>query len=172
MNNEELLKEFDKRQKELRDEFIAKLEDDKKEFELTYPRDDDDIYFISNVDAEICFARFHSSNETDRCAFEHGLYFKTKEEAGQHLKERKLLFKLRQWAEMKNDGWKPDWSNHDCSKYTIYHNGETDLLRVDAWGVMNQIMILPVFKTAEIAEECIDLFGDEIIEILIQNSQI
>lgn len=38
MNNEELLKEFDRRQKELRDEFIAKLEDDKKEFELTYPQ--------------------------------------------------------------------------------------------------------------------------------------
>ena len=172
MNNEELLKEFDRRQKELRDEFIAKLEDDKNKFELTYPRDDDDIYFISNVDAEICFARFHSSNETDRCAFEHGLYFETQEEAGQRLKECKLLLKIRQWAEMKNEGWKPDWSDQDCSKYAIYYNGAIDLLKVEDWAIINHISIFPVFKSRKIAYECIDLFGDEIKEVLIRNAQI
>ena len=170
MNNEELLKEFDKRQRELRDEFIARLEDDKKEFKLTYPRDDGDIYFISNVDAEICFARFYSSNETDRCAFEHGLYFKTKEEAGQRLKERKLLLKLRQWAKMKNGNWKPDWENDEYKFYLWYDSQYNDLDAGDT-RFSNRFNRLPYFKSREIAEECIDLFGDEIKEVFIQNSQ-
>lgn len=170
MNKEQLLKEFDKRQKELRDEFIAKLEDDKKEFELTYPRDDSDIYFISNVDAEICFARFYSSNETDRCAFEHGLYFKTKEEAGQRLKERKLLFKLHQWTEMKNEGWKPDWRD-DEDKFYLWHDSQYNELGAGDTRFSNRFNRLPYFKSREIAEECIDLFGDEIKEVFMQNSQ-
>lgn len=172
MNKEQLLKEFDKRQKELRDEFIAKLKNDKKEFELTYPRDDSDIYFISNVDAEICFARFYSSNETDRCAFEHGLYFKTKEEAGQRLKERKLLLKLRQWARMKNGKWALDWTNRGNHKFTIYYDGLYDVLSTYPTDVVNNLSILPAFKTRKIAEECIELFGDEIKEVFIRNSQI
>lgn len=172
MNNEELLKEFDRRQKELRDEFIAKLEDDKKEFELTYPRDDDDIYFISNVDAEICFASFHSSNETDRCAFEHGLYFKTEEEAGQRLKECKLLFKLRQWAKMKNEGWKPDWNNLSQRKFFVKYSSFSNALQSTSSSDYCSLSKLPCFKTEEIAEECIELFGDEIKEVLIRNAQI
>ena len=172
MNNEELLKEFDRRQKELRDEFIAKLEDDKKEFELTYPRDDDDIYFISNVDAEICFARFHSSNETDRCAFEHGLYFKTEEEAGQRLKECKLLFKLRQWAKMKNEGWKPDWNHLSQRKFFVKYSSFSNALQSTSSSDYCSLSKLPCFKTEEIAEECIELFGDEIKEVLIRNAQI
>lgn len=37
MNKEELINQFDEKLQQLRDEFIAKLEDDKKEFKLTYP---------------------------------------------------------------------------------------------------------------------------------------
>lgn len=46
MNIEELLKEYDEKAKALRDEFISKLEDDKKEFELTYPENGETVYFI------------------------------------------------------------------------------------------------------------------------------
>lgn len=168
MNNEELLKEFDRRQKELQDEFIAKLEDDKKEFELTYPRDDDDIYFISNVDAEICFARFHSSNETDRCAFEHGLYFKTEEEAEQHLKESELLFRIKKWAEIHNEGWKPDLTNHRQEKWSIVYN-----IRVDGFIPHNMRVFsylthdLPYFKSRKVAQDFIKEFGKEIHEVLL-----
>lgn len=167
MNNEELLKEFDRRQKELRDEFIAKLEDDKKKFELTYPRDDDDIYFISNVDAEICFARFHSSNETDRCAFEHGLYFKTQEEAEKFLKERRLMFKISKWAEMKNEGWKPDWNNMDELRYTLFYSDETNELLMACSRTNRDFSILPAFKSSKIARECIKEFEEEIREVLL-----
>ena len=39
MNKEELIKEYDEKAKVLRDEFISKLEDDKKKFVMELPED-------------------------------------------------------------------------------------------------------------------------------------
>ena len=165
MNIEELLKEYDEKAKVLRDEFISKLEDDKKEFELTYPEHEETLYYISNASANICDIYFFDNDNFSKNVFEHGLYFKTHEEAEQHLKERKLLFKLHQWAKEKNDGWEPDWSNYD-NKYVIYYNAKTGFLGINTYNWSNHISVLPTFKTRKIAQECIELFGDEIKEVL------
>lgn len=108
MNKEELIKQFDEKLQQLRDEFISKLEDDKKEFKLTYPKDDETLYYISGVTTEITETYFWNGSSADRLMFETGSYFKTKEEAERYLRERKLLFKLHQWAKIKNEGWEPD----------------------------------------------------------------
>lgn len=166
MNKEELIKEFDERQKALRDEFISKLEDDKKEFELTYPEHEETLYYISNASANICDIYFSDNDNFSKNVFEHGLYFNTELEAEQHLKERKLLFKLHQWAKFKNDGWVPDWEEDEGKKWYVYYNHVEKSLNV-TWGYNSTNFIkLPYFKTEEIAQECIDLFGDEIKEVL------
>lgn len=105
MNKEELIKEYDEKAKALRDEFISKLEDDKKEFELTYPEHEKVVYL---TDWEVTSVIYDAADKEDKHIFEHGLYFNTELEAEQHLKERKLLFKLHQWAKLKNDGWELD----------------------------------------------------------------
>nr|DAX33226.1 MAG TPA: hypothetical protein [Caudoviricetes sp.] len=167
MNKEELLKEFNEKVEQLRDEFISKLEDDKKEFELTYPEHEETLYYISNASANICDIYFFDNDNLSKTVFEHGLYFKTKEEAKQHLKERKLLFKLHQWAKEKNDGWEPDWSNDDEEKYyiTYFEDESIELSWEITWGMIN-FSKLPYFKTHELVRECIDIFGDEIKEVL------
>lgn len=166
MNKEELIKEYDEKAKVLRDEFISKLEDDKKKFQLTYPEHEETLYYISNATANICDVYFFDNDNYSKNAFEHGLYFKTREEAEQHLKECKLLFKLQQWAERKNDGWVPDWSDYSNNKFLIYYDGEDGLLRISAGSISNTLSSLPTLKTRGIAQECIDLFGDEIKEVL------
>ena len=166
MNKEELIKEYDEKAKALRDEFISKLEDDKKEFKLTYPKHEETLYYISNASANICDIYFFDNDNFSKNVFEHGLYFKTKEEAEQHLKERKLLFKLHQWAKLKNEGWEPDWSDYSNNKFLIYYDGEDGVLRISAGSISNTLSNLPTFKTRKIAQECIDLFGDEIKEVL------
>ena len=166
MNKEELLKEFNEKVEQLRDEFISKLEDDKKEFELTYPEHEETLYYISNANANICDIYFFDNDNLSKTVFEHGLYFKTKEEAKQHLKERKLLFKLHQWAKEKNDGWEPDWEEDEGKKWYVYYNHVKESLKV-TWGYNSTNFIkLPYFKTREITQECIDIFGDEIKEVL------
>lgn len=169
MNKEELLKEYDEKAKVLRDEFISKLEDDKKEFELTYPRDKEMIYL---ADSEVTCVLYDATDTIDRDMFEHGLYFNTEQEAEQHLKERKLLFKLKQWAKMKNDGWEVNWKdfNQDKVYITCFRNlMNQNKLVSEISCATNRFSKLPYFKSKEIAQECIELFGDEIKEVLVND---
>lgn len=166
MNKEELTKQFDEKLQQLRDEFISKLEDDKKEFKLSYPRNDHWVFCVDSDTGEIIEVYYTANNITDRFLFEHCYYFETREEAEQHLKERKLLFKLHQWAEIKNGNWAPDWSEWKDGKYTIYYDGEDDELQTSCWSINNHISILPSFRTREIAQACIEEFGEEIKEVL------
>lgn len=169
MNRQELIKEFDKKLQALRDEFIDSL-GAKSEFEIEYPKDGDRIYFISNADGFVQTTPFNY--EHDHLMFRRGLYFRTESEAEQCIKENVLLVKIRQWARMKNGKWAPDWTNRGNYKFTIYYDGVYDVLSTYPTSADNNLSILPVFKTRKIAEECIDLFGDEIKEVLIRNSQI
>lgn len=161
-DKEELLKEIDRRLKVLRNEFISKLEDDKKEFELTYPEDEEVVYL---ADCEVTSVLYDAVDKADKRIFEHGLYFNTEQEAEQSLKERKLLFKLHQYAKEKNEGWEPDWSNYD-TKYVVYYNAKTGFLGINAYNWSNHISLLPTFKTRKIAQACINEFGKEIKEVL------
>lgn len=165
MNKHELLKQYDEKAKALRDEFISKLEDDKKEFEVKLPNIYDALYYFDFVDNEVYITGF-SLSEKNKTRFLYGYYFKTREEVEQYMKERKLLFKLHQWAKEKNDGWKPDWNNDDEEKYfiTYFEDESIELSWEITWGMIN-FTKLPYFKTSEIVQECIKLFGDEIKEV-------
>lgn len=165
MNKEELIKEFDERQKALRDELIAKLEDDKKEFELSYPKNEEMLYYFEVFEGEIYDIYYSDNSKVDKYIFEHGLYFNSKEEAEQYIKERKLLFKLQQWAKIKNGDWEPDWSDIE-NKYIIVYLNNRKHFAVESMWTVDRFYILPYFKTEEIAQECIELFGDEIKEVL------
>ena len=118
MNKDELLKEFNDKVEDLRQELLAKIEKEEKKL------------------------------------------------AEQHLKEQRLLFKIKKWAEIHNEGWKPDWSDYSNNKYLIYYDEEDGLLRISAGRISNTLSSLPILKTREIAQECIDIFGDEIKEVL------
>lgn len=168
MNKEELLKEYDEKAKALRDEFISKLEDDKKKFEVKLPNQYDIFYFFDLVDNAI-YTKGFDSPKKDITRFLYGYYFNTREELEQHLKERKLLFKLHQWAKLKNEGWEPDIDNGQQKKVYIkyFKNaiGVSELVYERTWS-MDSFSKLPFFKSEKIALECIELFGDEILEVL------
>ena len=166
MNKEELIKQYDEKAKALRDEFISKLEDDKKEFELTYPEDGETVYYISCADGSIYDRDYCVDNWDDKYMFEHGLLFKTREEAEQHLKESKLIFKLKQYAKEKNEGWEPDWSDGGENKYYIFYGQSGNEFEVSSVVISDNFKKLPYFKSREIAQACIDEFGEEIKEVL------
>ena len=166
MNKEELIKEYDEKAKALRDEFISKLEDDKKKFELTYPKNNEILYCISNANTNAYDVYFDITDPGDIKVFEHGLYFKTREEAEQYLKECKLLFKLHQWAKEKNDEWVPGWDISKCNYYLLY-DSEDKKLTTTYGSRYKEFSKLPCFKSVKLAQECIDLFGDEIKEVLV-----
>lgn len=165
MNKEELLKQYDEKAKVLRDEFIAKLEDDKKEFEVELPNKYDTLYFIDDISSEVYMTGF-STSKNEIARYLRGYFFETKEEAEQYLKECKLLFKIHQYAKEKNEGWVPDWESIFQEKYYIFYDYYRKELCTSFNNSTGAINKLPYFKTRKIAQECIDLFGDEIIEVL------
>ena len=163
MNKEELIKEFNEKVEQLKDELIAKLEE-KKKFEVKLPDMYDTLYYIDDICSEVYITNFVSSAR-DKDRYLRGFYFNTKEEAKQRLKEQRLLFKIKKWAEIHNEGWEPDWSD-DEKKWYVYYNHVEERLNV-TWGYNStNFAKLPYFKTREIAQECIDIFGDEIKEVL------
>lgn len=165
MNKEELLKQYDEKAKALRDEFISKLEDGKKEFEVKLPYKNDTLYFFDFVANKIYITGF-SSSEKDITRFLHGYYFKTKEEVEQHLKEQKLLFKIKKWAEIHNEGWQPNWGDIYESKHNLIYNYYDNEIDSTVTFGRNEMIKLPYFKTREIAQACIKEFGEEIKEVL------
>lgn len=166
MNKEELLKEYDEKAKALRDEFISKLgEVEKKPFEVKLPNKYDTLYFFDFVDNAIYMTGFNLS-EKDETRFLYGYYFNSREEVEQYMKERKLLFKLHQWAKLKNEGWEPDLNDRGENKYYIYYLQTEKLLKISNVYSVRYFVKLPYFKSREIARECINLFGDEIKEVL------
>ena len=132
-------------------------------FLVDLPEDGERLFFIDNVQSTISSKIFDISNMNDVKRFENGLFFETREEAKQHLKECKLLFTIKKWAKEKNKGWVPDWGNGFEDKYYIEN---LDMLRVNSATRINKFSKLPYFKSEKIAQECIDLFGDEIKEVL------
>lgn len=166
MNKEELLKEFNDKVEDLRQELLAKIEkEEKKPFEVELPKVHDIVHYICE-DRDTVDSTYFYNGEHFKNKFLNGYYFKTKKEAEQHLKEQRLLFKIKKWAEIHNEGWLPDWSDYSNNKFLIYYDGEDGILRINAGSISNTLSTLPTLKTREIAQECIDIFGDEIKEVL------
>lgn len=135
-------------------------------FQVELPEDGERLYFIDNLQSTISSKVFDISNMNDVKRFENGLFFETKEEAEQFLKVRKLLFKIKKWAEIQNEGWKPDWANLEQQKYYIEIDMNIKSLVVRYTCFKSRFDKLPFFESKEIAQACIDEFAEEIKEVL------
>ena len=181
-SKEELLQEFNKKVEDAKiglDSYLAALMQDltvelkkidneqKKRFEVELPEDNTEVYFINDYDNTINFDDFQESSEDDETRFRNGMLFESAEEAEKFLQERRLLFKISKWAKIHNEGWAPDWNSDIQNKYYIEACVEEKSLTVRRNVWHTDFPKLPYFKTADIARECIEEFGDEIKEILL-----
>lgn len=135
-------------------------------FKVELPEDGERLFFIDNLQSTILSKIFDISNMNDVKRFENGLFFETIEEAKHHLKECKLLFTIKKWAKEKNEGWVPDWEEDEEKKWYVYYNHIEESLKVMWYYNSTNFIKLPYFKTEEIAQACIDEFGEEIKEVL------
>lgn len=135
---------------------------EKKPYEISYPNDGEKIYYISHFPRRIKEWNFDIYDENDKRVYDIGLYFDTKEEAEQFIREQTLIKKIKCWAKEQQGDWKPDWSTTNL-KYYIYRSGNK--LQITNTYSVNSFKKLPHFKSKEIAQACIDEFGDEILEV-------
>lgn len=91
-----------------------------------------------------------------------GNVFPTKEAAELERNRRNLLTRFRFFKDECNDGWKPDWSNHE-RKWSISKNEEGPF---ETWAIgLDIFSLFGYFKNEEDCKKAIDLFGDEIKEL-------
>ena len=166
MTNEELEQKVKRLEEQLTEVRIELLERkaDKKPYEVEVPEDIGDYVFVTES-GNIKTIHFSPRTWTEE-VYRSGLLFKTEEEAEKYDKERVLLFKMHKWAEEHNEGWTPDWEDFHEIKYYIICRKEQREFDINRCRRFRPLTKLPYFKTEEIAEQFIEEFGEEIIEVL------
>ena len=168
MTNEELEREIKRLEEQIEDQInslrikFLESEENKKSYEVEVPEDIDDCY-TTGIYGIVDRLENFSTPYKEGC-YKRGLIFKTREQAEQHDKELILLFKLHKWAEEHNGGWTPNWRDADEPKYyTVYDYYGLTI----KWDYCCKIFTkLPCLKSREIAEQFIEEFREEIIEVL------
>lgn len=137
----------------------------KKPYEISYPNNGKQIYYISYHSGQVKEWEFDINYEADKYLYDIGIYFDTKEEAEQFLKEQTLIKKIKCWAKEQQGDWQPDWSDFNEEKWRIQFSAGARVFSDIENKYYMSFTFFPIFKTKEIAEACGYEFGDEILEV-------
>ena len=138
---------------------------EKKPYEISYPKDGTEIYYIDDYIGEVKERVFYKNGIYDKRSYKIGLYFDTKEEAEQFIKEQTLIKKIKCYVEEQQGDWEPNWEDTNQKKYYIAYDFELETVHVIHNKYYTVFSKFPYFKSKEIAQACIDEFGDEILEV-------
>lgn len=89
----------------------------------------------------------------DRINF--GMEFETEESAEKAAAYYRKIHRLYKLAEELNEGWEPDWSDHNQYKYSVYFDGSSCGWRYRTYSYSNHL--LPAFKDEATARRAIEL---------------
>lgn len=147
-------------------EMKAEIERMENGWKMKCPYRKGDEYFL--IDEVGSLIKSHWDDwDMDKDRFSQGNIFPTKQATELESKRRNLLTRFRAFRDECNDGWKPDWSNSFESKYYLEIIDSKVVL--DSVNYANRIATFGYFKNEEDAERAIELFGDEIKELFVDN---
>ena len=138
---------------------------EKKPYEISYPNNGEQIYYISYHSGQVKEWDFDISYEADKYLYDIGLYFDTEEEAEQFKREQTLIKKIKCWAKEQQGDWELDWSDKNQRKYCVDVDRFNKEIIYDWHREHDKLPKLPFFKSEGIAQACIDEFGNEILEV-------
>lgn len=147
-------------------EMKAEIERLENGWEMKCPYKDGDEYFFIDEVGSLIESRWDGL-DMDKDRFSQGNIFPTKQATELEAKRRNLLTRFRAFRDECNGNWKPDWSNSFKSKYYLEIIDSKVVL--DSVNYANRIATFGYFKNEEDAERAIELFGDEIKELFVDN---
>lgn len=149
------IEELEEKVKELM-KVIETLKRQGKTEEFEYPFEDKEEYFCLNINGEI-IRNLWSGGPFDEGVYTQGHVCKNIEEARKERDKRALLTRFRQFRDKCNGDWKPE---SDEVKYYIFLKHKNFSVSSNMmWDFFN---LFGYFKNREDAERAIELFGDEI----------
>ena len=150
------------------DDFLKRkfLVKDDWEMKCPYKVGDEYWFIFDNGHIDIDCWEGHA---TDFDRFKTGNAYPTEETAELEAKRRNLLTRFRAFRDECNNGWKADCTDVTQKKYYISYSGIKNGLYVSYIVLGNHLHTFSYFKNEQDAERAIELFGDEIIELFVDN---
>lgn len=159
------VKELEEKVKELMDELEKLKQEEIVTFE--YPFEDREEYFCLHIDGEI-IPNLWSGGPFDEGVYKQGHAFKNREEARKERDKREMLMRFNQFRDKCNGDWKPDFTDLSQDKYTIRCDYGSKQLFLYGVNRIYEIDLFGFFKNSKDCERAIDLFGDEIIRLWVE----
>lgn len=161
-----VLQEIAQKVKELLDD-LEKLEQEEKITDFEYPFEIGDTCFFINVLGEPAERKW-SNHVYEENAYKQGNIFKTKQEVYKECDKRELLMRFNQFRDKCNGEWKPTINE---KKYYIFFNFEEQNFKIDWFCQIGIFELLGTFKNEADAERAVELFGDEIKRLFVEESK-
>ena len=161
------IEEIKKRMQELQKELEFERRNSN---ELEYPFESDEGYLYLDTNGGIA-GNWWRNHYLDKQYYRQGNVFKRKEEAEKERDRRELLTRFKQFRNKCNRGWKPDWTDSETEKYfisSVYHDYNDVQIFRDFHTEYNSFTPFGYFKNEEDCLRAIDLFGDEIKRLYVE----
>lgn len=156
---EELEKQIQELQKE--------LEFEKQKTEIEYPFHFKGECWQLRIDGLVS-EDWWSTSGYDRNCYQQGNMFTTQQEAIKERDRRTLLTRFRHFRDKCNGDWKPNLKIVGIPKYCIAINNKTDVSFAMDVTFYNEFNPFGYFKKKEDCERAIQLFGDEIKRLYVE----
>lgn len=160
---EKQITELDERKVALQQE----LEVEKQKTVIDYPFEESEEYWGLDIDGELIFDRWTGCKYDEDC-FEVGNMFKTAQEAKKERDKRILLTRFRQFRDKCNGDWKPDWESWEVNKYYAAYSYVSNALCCFTALLNTNFQPFGYFKNRTDCERAIELFGDEIKRLYVE----
>ena len=160
---EKQITELDERKVALQKE----LELEKAKTEIEYPFEERERYFVLCNDGRIandCWEGY----DCEFTQWSQGNIFKTKEAAKCERDRRALLKRFRQFRDKCNGDWKPNFKDVNSWKHYINFNHQNNRMKIYPCWNLEEFHLFGYFKNESDAERAIELFGDEIKRLWVE----
>lgn len=167
MTNLEILKQQTVDMEAKIKEMKAEIERLENGWEMKCPYKVRDKYYIVNPRGSVKLV-FWNNCVSNKKTFNQGNIFPTKQAAELEAKRRNLLTRFRAFRDECNGEWQINWNKNE-SKYYLYKSNMTDDILCNDIYFYETFSLFGYFKNEEDAERAIELFGDEIKELFVDN---
>ena len=157
------IEELEKKTQELQKE----LEFEKNKYVVDYPFEIPDSYWRLELNGVIT-KDWWSNDDWERHCYKQGHVFKNREEARKERDKRDLLMRFNQFRDKCNGDWKPE---SEKAKYYIFLQYANRMLCVYSSMFFDAFNMFGYFKNFDDAERAVELFGDEIKRLFVEEEK-
>lgn len=156
------IKELEEKIKALQEELIETQKTD-----ISYPFNYTDKCYLLETNGFITEDWWSNSGNDQRC-YRQGNFFETKKEALREHYRRELLTRFRQFRDKCNGDWKPDFKDNNSWKHYINFNHQQNRMKIYPCWNLEEFNLFGYFKNESDAVRAIELFGDEIKRLYVE----